>query len=242
MTTDDPYRAVMMADPPDAGTRLPDVWSRPGLSVHDRRLVTLPCLAAAVAVPELDAHIYGALKSGDLSIEQLNEFTLHFAVYCGWPRASQVEGSVRGQWQRVHDEAGVPTPAFPPLPLEDLGRADPAERIKHGIRAFEEINLVPAPPPDSPYFFSGILSFVFGHLWQRPGLTRRERRLITIPCVGVSDTMGPIWSHVTSALGTGDLTIDEMDEVIEHFRAYAGSPRADVLQGVADQWRAEHPG
>lgn len=239
MTTDDLYRTVMMAEPPGSGALFPDVWSRPGLSIRDRRFVALPCVAAAVTVPELEAHIYGALKSGDLTIEQMNEFTLHFAVYCGWPRASQVEVTVRGQWQRIHDEAGEPTPAFPQLPLSDLGRVDPAERIEQGVRSFEEINLVSAPSQDSPYFFTGILNFVFGHLWQRPGLTRRERRLITIPCVGVSDAMGPIWSHVTSALGSGDLTIDEMNEVIAQFRAYAGSLRADVLQEVADHWRAE---
>ena len=49
---------------------------------------------------------------------------------------------------------------------------------------------------------------MFGHLWLRPGLTRRERRLITVPCVGVGDAIGPIWSHVTSALGSGDITYE----------------------------------
>src|SRR5437763_1694519 len=82
---------------------------------------------------------------------------------------------------------------------------DTAARIAEGVRSFEEINLVPAPPQDSPYFYAGILNYVFGHLWLRPGLTRRERRLVTVPCVGVSDAMNPIWSHVTSALASGDL-------------------------------------
>jgi 4-carboxymuconolactone decarboxylase len=50
--------------------------------------------------------------------------------------------------------------------------------------------------------------------------------------------MGPIWSHVTSALGSGDISHDEMQELILHFRAYAGTPRAQLLEGVATQWRA----
>ena len=82
---------------------------------------------------------------------------------------------------------------------------------------------------------------MFGHLWRRPGLTRRERRLITVPCVGVSDAIGPIWSHVTSALGSGDITPREMEELILHFRAYAGTPRAEVLEGMASQWQADQP-
>lgn len=249
MTADDLYRAVMMVDPPaghsplDAAERehlFGVVWNRPGLSIRDRRLVSLVCVSAAGDVPAMDAHVYAALASGDLTVEQLNEFTLHFAVYCGWPRASQLEMSVRTQWQRIHDERGEPTPAFPQLGVEDLGISDPARRITQGVECFEEISLVQAPPQDSPYFYAGILNFVFGHLWQRPGLTRRERRLITIPCAGVSDAIGPIRSHVTSALGSSDVSYDEMQELIVHFSAYAGRPRAEVLQNVAAQWQAAH--
>jgi 4-carboxymuconolactone decarboxylase len=215
-----------------------DLWNRPGLGVRDRRFVTIPCVSAAVDQGAMDEQVYGALASGDLTIEQMNELTLHFAVYCGWPRASQLEMTVRSQWQRVHEESGEPVPAFPARGVEDLGIADPATRIAEGIRSFEEINLVQAPSQDSPYFYAGILNYVFGHLWLRPGLTRRERRLVTIPCVGVSDAIGPIWSHVTSALGSGDVSYAEMQEVILQFSAYAGNVRAKVLQDVAVQWQA----
>jgi 4-carboxymuconolactone decarboxylase len=250
VTSDGLYRSVMMADPAADETPLEldarqqlfgTVWSRPGLSVRDRRFVTITCVSAAVDVAAMDAHVYAALASGDLTVEQLNELTLHFAVYCGWPRASQLEMTVRTQWQRLHDERGEPTPAFPHLGPDDLGPSDHAERIAGGIKSFEEVNLIQAPSQDSPYFFAGILNFVFGHLWLRPGLTRRERRLITVPCVGVSDAIGPIWSHVTSALGSGDITPSEMGELILHFRAYAGTPRAEVLEGMARQWQADQP-
>jgi len=128
--------------------------------------------------------------------------------------------------------------SFAPLPLSDLGPADPGERVAGGVRSFEEINLVPAPSQDSPYFFAGILNFVFGHLWLRPGLTRRERRLITIACVGVEEAPNPIWSHVTSALGSGDIAYDEMQEIILQFAAYTDVARATALQNIAQQWKA----
>jgi 4-carboxymuconolactone decarboxylase len=208
------------------------------LSVRDRRFVTLVCVSAAVDVAAMNAQVYAALASGDLTVEQLNELTLHFAVYCGWPRASQLEMTVRAQWQRLHEERGEPAPLFPTRSVEDLGTADPGQRIADGIACFEEVNLIEAPSQDSPYFHAGILNFVFGHLWLRPGLTRRERRLITIPCVAVSDAIGPIWSHVTSALGSGDVTYAEMQELIRHFSAYAGTRRATVLQDIAAQWHA----
>ena len=247
MTSDDIYRIVMATEPADDPSPLDraerdrlfaGVWSRPGLTIRDRRIVTIVCVSAAVDVPAMDAHVYAALASGDLTIEQLNEFTLHFAVYCGWPRASQLEMTVRGQWQRLHEERGDPVPPFPERSIDELGPADSAQRIAEGIASFEEINLIQAPPPDSPYFHAGILNFVFGHLWLRPGLSRRDRRLVTLPCVGVGDAIGPIWSHVTSALSSGDVSYDEMKEIIVQFEAYAGTPRATVLQDVAMQWQA----
>ncbi len=247
MTADDVYRRVMMSDPPATASpldaserehRFGQVWNRPGLSIRERRFVTLVCVAWDVDLPAIDAHVYAALASGDLTIEQLQELVLHFAVYCGWPKASHVEVAVRTQWQRLHEERGEPVPPFPARPLSDLGPTDPGERIAGGVAAFEAINLVAAPPHDSPYFFAGILNFVFGHLWLRPGLTRRERRLITIPCVGVEQAPNPIWSHVTSALGSGDVSYAEMEELVLHFATYAGTARARALQAVAQQWRA----
>jgi 4-carboxymuconolactone decarboxylase len=58
----------------------------------------------------------------------------------------------------------------------------------------------------------------------------------------VSDAAGPIWSHVTSALGSGDLSYDEMLEVIAQFRidAQDGERRAQALLDVATQWQASH--
>ena len=215
-----------------------DVWSRTGLGRREHRFVTIPCVSAAVDQAAMDEQVHGALASGDLTVEELNELTLHFAVYCGWPRASQLEMTVRGQWQRVHEERGEETPAFPMRSHDELGPTDHGERIAGGVDSFREVNLIDPPAQDSPYFHAGIINYVFGHVWQRPGLTRRERRLVTIPCVGVSDAIGPIWSHVTSALGSGDVSYEEMGEIIAQFRAYAGEPRAQLLEDVATQWQA----
>jgi 4-carboxymuconolactone decarboxylase len=209
------------------------------VNVRDRRFVSIVCASAAVDAAAMDEHVHDALSSGDLTIEQMKEFVLHFAVYCGWPRASQFEMTVRTQWQHIHDERGEPTPEFPQLDVDDLGTVDPAQRIAGGMKSFEEINLIGPPSQDSPYFYAGILNYVFGHLWLRPGLSRRDRRLVTIPCVGVSDTAGPIWSHVTSALGSGDISFEEMQDLIAHFRTFEGDRRADALLDVAKQWQAQ---
>jgi len=243
----DTYRAVMAAEPPPATTPFEiarrdfvfgDVWSRPGLSTRDRRIATLACLGAADVPAALDEHTYAALKNGELTVEELNEITLHFAVYCGWPKASVFEMSVRTAWFRVHADRGEEAPAFPALGVEDLGPEPREERLEVGRDSYTEVNLTPPPPNDSPYFHAGIVNFVFGHVWQRPALGRRDRRLVTIPCVGVSDAAMPIHSHIGSALSSGDLTWDEVQEVILQVSAYYGIAKGQALHDAAEQWRA----
>ncbi len=213
-----------------------EIWTRPALSRRDRRFVTLPCVAAADADQSLEDHVYAALNSGDLSVTELRETVLHFAVYSGWPKASRFNGVVDAQWARVCAERGEPEP--PPEPLLPLTTAsDPEGRLRGGEASFREINcLTFAPPRDNPYSGAGILNFVFGEMWLRPGLGLKERRLVTVACVAFQDAEMPIQSHVYAALKSGDVSPAEMDELALHFAAYYGWPKGSRLnQAIADQ-------
>jgi 4-carboxymuconolactone decarboxylase len=216
------------------------VWARPGLGRRERRMVTITCAAFAVTAQPIIDHVYAALKSEDVTIEEMLEVVLHFAVYCGWPKASNLEMYVRQSWARVQEERGDEPRPLPTLRADntELGSNDWDERIARGAQEFRDVNLVPAPPSDSPYQHAGILNFVFGHVWQRPRLGRRDRRFVTVACVGLCEAPIPISSHVGSALNTGDISKAEMDELILQFRAYDGDRRADTLQEAAETaWR-----
>jgi 4-carboxymuconolactone decarboxylase len=85
------YREIVMQDHPEPTSPrsatlmdfiFAEIWSRPGLSRRERRLITLTCLGGADAHETLAAHFYGSLKSGELTLQELDEFVLHFAVYC----------------------------------------------------------------------------------------------------------------------------------------------------------------
>jgi 4-carboxymuconolactone decarboxylase len=216
-----------------------EIWPRPGISRRERRLVTLSCLAFAVTAQPISDHTYAALKSGDLSIEELLEVVLHFAVYCGWPKASNLEMYVRQSWVKLQEERGG-DPTLPARGIDELGENDWEKRLQRGAEEFRDVNLMPAPGRETPYQHAGILNFVFGHVWMRPDLSRRDRRFVTVACVGVDEAPTPIRSHVGTALRSGDLTKTEMDELILQFRAYDNDARADVLQAAADAVDAEH--
>lgn len=223
-----------------------EVWPRTALSRRDRRFVTLPCVAAADAEGPLRDHVYAALNSGDVSIVEMRETVLHFAVYAGWPKASRFNIMVDEQWDRIHRERGLTPPAPEPLlPLPTP--SDPEERLVCGEQSFRDINCIPfAPTRDNPYSGAGILNFVFGEMWLRPGLGMKERRLVTVACVAFQDAPLPILSHVYAALRSRDVSFEEMDELALHFAAYYGWPKAANLnqvigeqkQRVLEEWKA----
>ena len=238
------FRDVMTVDPPEdlpaeqwraMERSFGELWPAPGLGRRDRRLVTITCLAFAITAEPLRAHVYAALNSGDLTIEEMLEVVLHFAVYCGWPKASNLEMHVRMCWAQVQQERGEQPRPLPSRSNDELGTGDWEARLRRGEQEFRDVNLIGAPPRDTPYQHSGILGYVFGHVWQRPGLGRRDRRFVTVASVGLCEAPIPIASHVGSALRSGDVSKPEMDEVIRHFAAYTWTERADALQVAADQ-------
>jgi 4-carboxymuconolactone decarboxylase len=61
-------------------------WSRPGLAVRDRSLITVAMLAALGRHDELRGHVAGALNVG-ISKDELVEALMHVGVYAGVPAA-----------------------------------------------------------------------------------------------------------------------------------------------------------
>jgi 4-carboxymuconolactone decarboxylase len=113
---------------------------------------------------------------------------------------------------------------------------DPAVRQAQGQAAFKAIMTMPGPPPTTAYQQGGILNFVFGEMWQRPGLDQRSRRWITL--VGVSKTGEtiPIRSHIHAAMKSGDATLEEMQEFVLQYAIYGGWPSGSTIQAaVLDQ-------
>lgn len=64
-----------------------DVYSRPGLDLRSREIVTVAALTAlGNAQPQLKVHIHGALNVG-CTREEIIEVIIQMAVYAGFPAA-----------------------------------------------------------------------------------------------------------------------------------------------------------
>ncbi len=66
---------------------------------------------------------------------------------------------------------------------------------------------------------------LFGDVWERPGLSKRDRSLITVAALVALYRGNELPAHLERALGNG-VTQEELIEVITHMAFYAGWPTA----------------
>lgn len=71
------------------------VWSRPGLSHRDRRLLLLGALTAQGNTDIADIQVGAALGNDELTPGELEEIVLFLCYYVGWPNGTKL-GNVVG--------------------------------------------------------------------------------------------------------------------------------------------------
>ncbi len=202
-----------------------EVWARGGLDLRSRFLISMASAAAVGDQSATAAYVRGALAKRELTLAELREAALHTAVYAGWSTGGMLDQSVT----LVAAERGLP--AAPHAPIR-AASWDPKVRLEEGRDSFLHNMKFGGPPPKTAYFEGGILNFVFGEMWSRPGLDQRSRRWLTLVGVGNSSSSTPIRSHVWSALASGNATSEEMYEFVLQYAIHAGWPRASVMQGA----------
>ncbi len=74
----------------------------------------------------------------------------------------------------------------------------------------------------------------WGDVWQRDGLDRRSRSMITLTALTALGRENEIEMHVRGALRNG-LTAEEIGEVLLHTAIYAGVPAANAAFAIAQR-------
>lgn len=81
-----------------------EIWTRPGLGIRDRELVTLATLIALNQPYLLQPHFRTALKLG-FTYEELRELVIQVMQYAGWPAASHGIVALREAFDDVGEGA-----------------------------------------------------------------------------------------------------------------------------------------
>jgi len=221
MTTASPDPAGAYLEAGVIGYVFGEMWRRGVLTPRDRRWITLTCVGAAGAITPIETHVYAALKSGDITYPEFDEFVLHFGTQAGWPKASVMQMYGMTSVFKIAEETGdEPRPHDFELWTEPT---DDSARRARGAAAYERIH--GAAPPKASTAFQGRarLDYLYGEIWSRQRhLTRRDRRIISICSAASTAVDEEVTEHVRAALSLGDMTRLELEELVVHFAVYLG--------------------
>jgi 4-carboxymuconolactone decarboxylase len=71
-----------------------DIWTRPGLSMRDKRIMTLTAVTATGSRDLAEIQINAALLNGELTETELKEMAVFLTHYLGFPLGSALNGAV----------------------------------------------------------------------------------------------------------------------------------------------------
>ncbi len=77
----------------------------------------------------------------------------------------------------------------------------------------------------APEFAKLTKDFLFGDIWNRPGLSQRDKSLITVTCLVALNRIEQVEYHLKKAFENG-LSKEELVAAITHIAFYAGWPTA----------------
>jgi 4-carboxymuconolactone decarboxylase len=117
-------------------------------------------------------------------------------------------------------QAQVPTPAPSPAPSASGAAPQTPARRMMGEMAPKLADLTD--------------NVLFGDVWARPQLSRRDRSLVTVSALIAMNRPDQLRSHLALARQNG-LTQEELIEAITHLAFYAGWPNAVTAVAVAKE-------
>jgi 4-carboxymuconolactone decarboxylase len=117
-----------------------------------------------------------------------------------------------------------------------------AERLETGKQNARQCyaDLLPVPDGEPDYFQRLTLTTLFAEVWPRPGLGFREKRIAILGALAGSGADPSVFEiHVRSALANGEISGDELREIIVLMVQYCGYPKATPLYQVVERCIAE---
>ncbi len=188
-----------------------DLWKRPDLSPRDRSIITVAALVARAQTIGMTHYFNLALDQG-VTPGELSEILAHLAFYSGWSSAFFAVDILKD----VYNARGIGPDQIPEepvelLPVDEVGEAARSAAVQQNFGEISE----------------GLLEYtrdvVFKDLWLRPGLTPRDRSLVTVVALVATLQSQQVAYHLNRAIDNG-LTKQDISEVLTHVAFYSGWP------------------
>jgi 4-carboxymuconolactone decarboxylase len=113
-------------------------------------------------------------------------------------------------------------------------------RRERGLEKIAEVYAGDVVTPPEGYAFTDImLEQLFAEVWSRDVLSIRDRRILLLGIIAEKGETMTFGIQAKAALKRGELTPDELRELLLMIAQYAGYPRAAALLAVIEQKIAE---
>lgn len=115
---------------------------------------------------------------------------------------------------------------------------DLPETRRRGLERMEQVygfDLSGASEGESGDFFRYTADHLFADIWNRPGLTDRDRRLLLIGALTATGAADVLGIQVPAAHANGELSDNELREIVIFLCHYAGWPNGARLNSIVEQ-------
>ncbi|MBX7432052.1 carboxymuconolactone decarboxylase family protein [Mycobacterium sp. Y57] len=109
------------------------------------------------------------------------------------------------------------------------------ELRKKGLEKMNEVYGWEMPNIEGDPFFDLTVDHLFGTIWTRPGLSMREKRMMTLTVVTAVGNADLAEIQANAALANGELSVEELKEMAVFLTHYLGFPLGSKLDGVVSK-------
>lgn len=120
------------------------------------------------------------------------------------------------------------------MTIEEPDQHVPDARAR-GTAKMQEVYGFSVDPAQMPGDFARYtIDHLFGEIWDRPGLDVPQRRLLTIGVLAALGRGDLLEIQFSSALASGELTTEQVREVVIHLTHYVGWPNGTLVNQAAE--------
>ena len=170
------------------------------LDIKTREMLTVTSLAVQQTLPQLKAHINGALNAGATSVE-LREAIYQLAPFIGFPKTLNALSVLN----EVFKERGIDTPLKSTATVKEEERYEKGLEIQNPLYGDEIKVAMEGLPADMGADVSRFLTEVcFGDFYTREGLDVKTRELLFISALVTTGNTVTLKSHIKGNLKAGN--------------------------------------
>ena len=119
--------------------------------------------------------------------------------------------------------------------MENQELYDKGMKTRRSVLGNEHVDKAEANKTDfDKEFQEYITNNAWGTVWSRPGLTKRERSLVTIALMTALGHEDELAIHLRATKNTGT-SVDDVKEVLLHTAVYAGVPAVNSAMKIAKE-------